>query len=593
MKYNSRLTKRYYFPIVEGSNYGWFTKGKEVFQAFTTYIEGIDGLVRITNYSQIWHWFGNRPVVFRRGYHFSWYKGSEAVVKDLNKANKYLDRQYIRMERCLQREDYKGFTKLYTLISKRSALFRWVIIIRKLPFMETNLLRVLNLFKDVGKLLSKDNTKVKFKRVFLPEYDSKGNLKKYRPLGVPSAEWRVIGAMEEFYLCNIHAESWATNQYACMPGRGVADAWIHILKNYVSGVKEIVGYDLAKFFDTVFITEIDRLWRIPPKHRAWLIEMSKSKAKIRPQDMGKETERIENTKKEVTKLFDEEKFLQAVRAETPVVTLEMKAAMAGWYIPQKSLDEKPRGLPQGLNTSPILACSLLQRTNYLKYHPEVVQYMDDGVIMSEAPIEIQEVELDLDYKYSGVAFAPRKTEVIMKEGLWVKPLKFLGCSFDGETFRAHTRSKGIYTVRNASQRIAEIITWLTENRGEIGGYRSKMTSLIADGWNRTDVRTTWWSLARTDRPYFEIVNQFSTWWEETKAKVTRLPWNSVEAMAYRQLKDVGPMWESSNTQTMLGSYYLLSLRGKVKETKAKCSRNRRLAETAIQWATRNRLLSDW
>jgi hypothetical protein len=497
------------------------------------------------------------------------------------------------MEKLLSKGDYKGFTKLYELMKCKSRLFRWVIIIRKLPFMETKLLRVLNLFKDVGKMISKDNVKVKFKRVFLPEYDSEGKLKKHRPLGVPSAEWRVIGAMEDFYLTNLFADSWATNQYACMPRRGVADAWIDILKRYVSGVKEIMGYDLAKFFDTVFIGEIDRIWQIPNKHRAWLIEMSKSKAKIRPQDKGKEAERIENTKKEVTKLFDEEKFLRAVKADTPVVTLEMKAAMAGWYIPESSLDDKPRGLPQGLNTSPILACRLLQRTNYLKYHEEIIQYMDDGIIMQEEPIEIQEVELDLDYKYSGVAFSPRKTEVIMKEGKWIKPLKFLGCSFDGETFRAHTRTKGVYTVRNASQRISEILTWLDQNRGEIGHYRKKVTKLIADGWNRTDVRTTWWSLARTDRPYFEVVNQFSTWWEETKAKVVRLPWNSVEAMAYRSLTNVGPMWESSNTGTMLGSYYLLSLRGKVLKTKAEAARNRGKAERAIQWTMRNRLLNDW
>jgi hypothetical protein len=593
MKYNSKLTKRYYFPIVEGSNYGWFSKDGRVYNAFNTYIAGVNGLVKVTNYSQIWHWFGNRPVGFRKGYHFSWYKGLEQVFKDLNRANKYLDRQYIRMEKRLEKGDYKGYTKLYELISARSALFRWVIIIRKLPFLGTSILRVLNLFKSVGKLLNKKSTKVKFKRIFLPEYDNKGKLKKHRPLGVPSAEWRVIGAMEDFYLTNLFADSWAPNQYACMPKRGVADAWIDILKRYVSGVKEIMGYDLAKFFDTVFIGEIDRIWQIPPKHRAWLIEMSKSKAKIRPQDRYKESERIEKTINEVTKEFDEAKFMAAVQADTPIVTHEMMAAMAGWYIPQSSLADKPRGLPQGLNTSPILACRLLQRTNYLREHPEIVQYMDDGIIMQEEPIDIANIELDLDYKYSGVAFSPSKTEEIMREGKWVKPLKFLGCSFDGEIFRAHTRTKGVYTVRNASQRIEEILRWLEENRGEIGAYRNKVTSLIADGWNQTDVRTTWWGLAKEGRPDFEIVNQFSTWWAETKAKVVRLPWNSIEAMAYRSLEDIGPAWESSNTQSMLGSYYLLSLRGKVKETKAKTERNRREAKWKLQRATQNRLLNDW
>lgn len=573
MKYSSKLTKRYYFPIVEGSNYGYFVKGNRTYNAFVTYIPGLRSLIKVANYSQIWHWWGNRPIMFRKGYYVGWYNEGKDMLNTLNKANKYLNRQYCRMERMLQEEDIDKYTRLVDLLSERSTLFLLVLIVRKLPFQEVGVLRVLALVKAVRKLMKRREFKVKIKRVFMPEYDEQGNIRKHRPLGVPSIEWRIIGAMKEFYLCNMWAGNWSPNQYACMPKRGVADAWIDILEKYSYGVKNILGFDLAKFFDSVYVTTLTwTLWNVPEHTFGWFKNMCLwNSVRVRPQDRKMEDARIAAMMAQLRRSLAS-KALSAYAAFKPV----------------------KRGFPQGLNTSPIMTCRALQLTGFLD-DPTIVQYMDDGIIMREGKIHESLLNMALKSAHSGVAISPEKTEWIMRDGEWKKPLKFLGCSFDGKTFKAHTREGGVYEVKDAPQRINEILNWLRENRNKLGPYRSKVTKLIAEGWNRGDVRTTWWSLTKSERPHFEITSMFSTWWEESKARVTRLPYNCVEAMAYaRYWRSMGPIWESSNTSTMICSYYLLTLQGEIREARRRAKANRLRAERVDEVIARNNmLLADW
>jgi len=573
MKYNSKLTKRYYFPIVEGSNYGYFRKDNRAYNAFVTYVPGLRSLIKVANYSQIWHWWGNRPIMFRKGYYVGWYEEGKVMLRTLNKANKYLNRQYCRMERALVKGQVTRYTKLVDLLSKRSTLFLLVLVVRKLPFQEVGILRVLALVKAVRKLMKRDDFRVKIKRVFYPEYDEQGKIRKHRPLGVPSIEWRIIGAMKEFYLCNLWSSNWSKNQYACMPKRGVADAWIDILEKYSYGVKNILGFDLAKFFDSVYVTTLTwTLWNVPRNTFGWFKNMCLwNSVRVRPQDRKMEDARMAQ-------------MMSQLRRSLASKALSAEAA----FKPVK------RGFPQGLNTSPLMTCRALQLTGFLD-DPSIVQYMDDGIIMREGKIHESLLNVALKSAHSGVAISPEKTEWIMKDGQWKKPLKFLGCSFDGETFKAHTREGGVFEVRDAATRIDEILKWLKENGHKLGPYRQKVTRLIAEGWNREDVKTTWWSLANNGRPLFELTTMFSTWWKESKARITRLPYNSVEAMAYaRYWPSMQTIWESSNTSTMICSYYLLTLQGEIREARKRARLNRIRAERVDEVIARsNWLLADW
>lgn len=577
MKYNSKLTKRYYFPIVQGSNYGFVFQGTNIFNAFVTYIQGKSGITKVTNYSQIWHWFARAAVEVRRGYYVGWWKEGKEMLRELDKANKYLNRQYNRMDKHLRNGDQGRALAIWRILHRRSNLWWLVLFIRKTEFLNAPVLRVKYLMKSIRKLARKESANLKFKRVFLTEYKTDGSVKKHRPLGVPSVTWRVIAASYEFILVNLWAADWSKNQYACMPGRGVADAWIAILTKLTDKdrVREIVGYDLAKFFDTVHNNWIHDLIKFPGSKplKEWVEKVSEQRPKVKPADYWKERDRMV-------------KQMSEVLMQTKAFTLGGLYRYLYQYEDKKisAMVGNPNlGFPQGLNVSPILSCRMLQWTGALD-HPNIVQYMDDGVILNtrRSKLTIGEFAENLMPTMSGLKLSEGKTEVIMRRGIWLKPLKFLGCSYDGRTFMADTR-KGKFVVENADQRISEIIEWLRKNRHLLGNYRKLLTSLIAEGWNPP--AKTWWSMTKEDYSH-QVVNQFSTWWEQTKVKVERLPINCVEAMAVVTLSPkLGPITSSSNTSSMVGCYYLL------KYSRA-CKASRRVTGRG-EIREPNRLMADW
>lgn len=538
MKLKSNLTKRYYFPIVEGSNYGYVFSRGATYNAFVTYIRGVQGVTKVTNYSQIWHWFAKSAVSIRQGYHMSWWKESWKIVQELSKANKYLNRQYNRMDKHIRNGDLDKATAVWRILHRRSYLWRLVLIVRKLPFLTLNILRVKSLERSVKGLMKKESYNLKFKRVFLKEYNSDGSLKKLRPLGVPSMEWRVIAASYEFLLVNLWARDWSKNQYACMPKVGVADAWIEILKRLsTQPIRTIIGFDLNKFFDTVWNANVTPGYYRGSGHPIleWLAGIKGIQPKVRPQDRKIERERTKSMRQ---------------------IYANMTKGLFNW---KDERQNSAMGFPQGLNVSPILSCKVLQDTKVLEKY-DLIQYVDDGIAISVQEINpeefITQLESDLnEVIVSGLSLNKSKTEIVMTEGIWRTPLKFLGCSYDGRTFKAHTR-KGEFEVKDANKRIEFIINWLQANRSLLGGYRKLLTSLISEGWNPP--KSSWTSTPAIKPPWKEIVMDFSTFWEETRAKVERLPINCVEVMSIETLgPKLGPVISSSNVQTMIGSFYLL------------------------------------
>jgi hypothetical protein len=602
MKLKSNLTKRYYFPIVEGSNFGYVFNHGSTYNAFVTYIRSNNFVTKVTNYSQVWHWFANRAVQLRKGYYVGWWAEGEKMLRDLSKANKYLNRQYNRIDKHIRNGDLDKAIGVWQILHTRSRVWLLVLVVRKLPFLGMRVLRVQSLIRSVRALAWKESTRLRYKRVFLKEYKADGTLKKLRPLGVPSMEWRVLAASYEFILVNLWAKDWSENQYACMPGRGVADAWIEILRRFSKGnVEEVIGFDLAKFFDTVYLSNIVSIMSgLPARFVMWMQETMKVKPSIRPQDRKYEKERIDNTLRErpldyyqegqgeeffLGGIVSLEKLMKGQRVFTPSeLQADLKTGNGtGMKLPQYQ-NTGDVSLPQGLNTSPVIACKILQETGVLD-NGNVIQYVDDGIIMNtkDSSYSLAQLRQELDTRYSGITLSETKTEVIYKDGKWIKPLKFLGCSYDGKTFVAHTR-KGVYKVENAERRIQEIIYWLSKNGNLLGRYKKLMTSLISEGWNPS--RSKFWSVPSKG---FEggLITSFSTWWEETKVKVERLAVNSVEAMSVVTLgPKLGPIMSSSNTATMVGSYYLLRFGETTKARRAKAVIKGEIREP-------NRLLADW
>jgi hypothetical protein len=556
-----KLTKCYYFPLVRGSQFGVMRVASGFKSALQTFIKGPKGSwLKISNYSNIHNYFFDLKVAYRTGYEVF---GIE--YQACKKANKYLSKQYARMAKALSENDIVKYTAIWETLKDRSNLFLLVVFVRKIKFYSSaySSRKVNWLLNKIRGLINSKSTDLKFRREFLPEYNLDGSIKKYRPLGVPSIEWRVISSMYELYLVNLFHKNWNENQFACMPRVGVVDAWLRILDE-ADKHRHIVGVDLAKFFDSVNIKWMKRSLQaadVPDHIVNFLTSLNYCLPIISPKDKRLEAERIEGINKEapsnmIMRDFDESPIDNWLPGD--------KVKVMG--------NDRKYGLPQGLNTSPLLACIALSHTKALSpqiipgsSHVEstddvIIQYVDDAVIMNNLGTytSIDEYAENLKTNSSGLHISEKKTEIIKQSGQWRKPLKFLGCEYDGKTFRAHTRKGGVYEVHDAPARLAEIKRWLILNRNSIKDYaRIDLSSLINRSWNHHPS----WTLLDPNKDLSK--------WEKERIIQTQISRNCVEGHVINRHHGNGKikLIGSTNTMSMLCAGEVLLSLAKLRDIK--------------------------
>lgn len=554
MKLKSNLTKRYYFPIVEGSNIGIINTMKGVTNAFLNYIpkHGTGKLIKVASFEQRYSIWAGLPIFKRYGYVME--IAAPQMLKDLIKANKYLNRQYKRMEKSLERKDFEKYLRLNEFLRTRSILFNLVFIVRKIRSwaLDYSPFKVKWLLKKVMKMNRKFATNLKVTRIFLKEYNQDGSLKKNRPLGVPTREWRVLSAQDEFILINMipHTKKgWNPSQFACMPGRGAGDAWIAIFKALLDverkkPIKNIIGYDLKQFFDTVSSLNIKNhliLDKFPRRFVEKLYTINSTPALL----LNKEGEVLEDERLRQIRIGS--KYREFYR-------------LFGAF-QHRSEKFKIYGLPQGLNTSPLLACYLLDREGFYpnRRAVETPQYVDDGLFMSRMGLkwtklgfETMSETMDIS---NGLEFNAKKTETIMLQGKWVKPLKFLGCEYDGKTFIARTRNGGCFKVHDADKRLAEILGWLIKHRDLVGVYRQAFNKYIAEGWNKEVKVFRNEVITLSDGDLREGTMDL---WQSTKSTIELISAFCVESRNVKSLDSKGSiLTKSVNTMSMANAHFIL------------------------------------
>jgi len=103
---------------------------------------------------------------------------------------------------------------------------------------------------------------------------------------------------------------------------------------------------------------------------------------------------------------------------------------------------------QGLNPAGLCGLVVLEELQvYDVRNGLYVGYADDGIILTNDLEDIEEFKSKLNTLESGVALKDSKCGFIRKDGLDLKPLRFIGVSFDGEFLRASTRSGKDWSVR--------------------------------------------------------------------------------------------------------------------------------------------------
>jgi len=148
----------------------------------------------------------------------------------------------------------------------------------------------------------------------------------------------------------------------------------------------------------------------------------------------------------------------------------------------------------------------------------------------------------------------KKTEYIMKDRVWIKPMKFLGCEYNGRTFIARTRNGGKFVVHDAEKRLEEILGWLIRHKDLVGVYKQSFNKYIAEGWNKETKVFTSQVINLSDGDLREGTMDL---WMSTKSTIEEISRNCVEFRNVEYLNITeSKLVRSLNTMSMANAYYI-------------------------------------
>jgi hypothetical protein len=203
--------------------------------------------------------------------------------------------------------------------------------------------------------------------------------------------------------------SWPSNQHGYTCEKGVNSAWKFILKKVIS-FKFIFEFDLVGYFNNIsHRCVVDSLARYKvPKHIIILLVLLSGGD-------------IQNINQKV--------------AEVLLVS-QPPTWYADWtkheYIHKFRTRFRPKGFGQGNSLSPLLSVLPLLVTDVLETHGiKTLSYCDDGILYGNCIDDyISKLQQVFDVASTGVKVHSGKSGFVKKDGVWLRPLKFVGCTYN-------------------------------------------------------------------------------------------------------------------------------------------------------------------
>jgi hypothetical protein len=387
------------------------------------------------------------------------------LFKEQNRANRYMEIRIKAMRAVLKKNLPHIFWAMVQNEMKHSVCFRSSSFNAVFPgwYKNMDFQRAVQINFGVEHILKNEITELKYFRVEIPKGSPEEIAEwfknnpgqnwpgKTRPLGVPTAPWRVVLHMWNGFLTIFLEEEIKKFNHAYMPNRGTLTA----IKDFLGKVrhhKYIYEFDIEGFFNNVGIT--DTIRRL--KERGMSLMTSELEKILRSCPQNIETSWTKKPGEILS--YDEKlglrKFVQKSEAESSAETendwdsydelgesyeelnfrfdrIEQQKQHA------KSIEQDlDKGLPQGAAPSTIL--SLLSLTDWAKELEAkgigLLMYADDGILYANEEFSPSPPE--------GFNFAEGKSRWIKRQEILENELKFLGIKYNFKTrlIRGHTRN---------------------------------------------------------------------------------------------------------------------------------------------------------
>jgi hypothetical protein len=277
--------------------------------------------------------------------------------------------------------------------------------------------KILRANKKVSEIVRTNNWSIVYHRVYIPKKDS------YRPLGVPTLEWRIYLHMINNFIHMYVKDYLLPSQHGFIPGRGTLTAWKDIMTK-VLDKPFIYECDLKQFFPSVDVASIGKLLesdlKLPLEISTGLFELN-SCLPVLPDDLKLDESYTVETKRRLLQYKEDQDWDWA---EDIPDSYYNNSSVGGFKMdPSGNLDfwESPKGVPQGAPTSPLVSILLLIRS-FLTQTPSI-SYADDPIFYSDSMFEIKG-DSDL-----GINLHEGKSGWVKRYGSWENDLQYLGLKY--------------------------------------------------------------------------------------------------------------------------------------------------------------------
>jgi hypothetical protein len=398
-----------------------------------------------------------------------------------------------RLNGKLEAKDTKGYWKICLHLMRNSISFRTAAIIKVLPnwWHAISLEQVSRIVRRVDEIISIWDTNLLYMRQYLHEPT------KIRPLGIPAPEWRIVMHMFNNFLVQFLKAEVVSWNHGFIPGKGTISA----IKDLIHREKKfdfIYEFDFKQFFPRVYANSLTTLllYRGVPEEICWWLEDINGKLPIFPKEIELESDKeIAATRGRLDHYgkiwIDEGSSKRKVVADTyfpgnivgktkiDLIGMDAWTELTEWDGLESS---SGYGLPQGLNTSPILSIfSIIDWIKGLKKRKiDPLMFADDGHLLSNKrfkplPPEGHEFHESkskwVKETFYGETFKMSKYRVI----------KFLGVDidFENDTISGNTRKGKKLKFSIEAENLSELLKQLYIDK--YGYSKSKLENISSSG----------------------------------------------------------------------------------------------------------------